>query len=270
MSCCLTTIILALISRVGIVLWWLDNPNARALAFQNWVLRGWLWTLIHPMVLLASWVFVFKICLRVPPAAVRGEAQPADEAQRQQIIQVLIARIGDIPRAMGMHVEEGAVAGGQKVADPAVGGVPGDGIEAIRLEAQETEAVYLHVEVFRAHRRMNRHQCRRARVAARFGGYKPIGTLEIARWRERKGKAEPMDLPAGHQLRVARIEPLPVGQGKLPPDQLVVRALFLSPADIELPTVHVGMNVEHLPGNEPVQFLGPDAAVQIVIGQRKL
>jgi ABC-type polysaccharide/polyol phosphate export permease len=33
-------------------------------------IAGWLWTLIHPMVLLASWVFVFKICLRVPPPPV--------------------------------------------------------------------------------------------------------------------------------------------------------------------------------------------------------
>ncbi len=27
---------------------------------------GWLWGLIHPLVLLLSWTFVFKICLRVP------------------------------------------------------------------------------------------------------------------------------------------------------------------------------------------------------------
>src|SRR5258708_7493624 len=26
---------------------------------------GWLWGLIHPLVLLASWVFVFKVCLNV-------------------------------------------------------------------------------------------------------------------------------------------------------------------------------------------------------------
>jgi len=28
---------------------------------------GWVWALIHPLVMLAVWVFVFKICLRVPP-----------------------------------------------------------------------------------------------------------------------------------------------------------------------------------------------------------
>lgn len=28
---------------------------------------GWLWGLIHPLVLLACWTFVFQICLRVPP-----------------------------------------------------------------------------------------------------------------------------------------------------------------------------------------------------------
>src|SRR5579871_2483162 len=26
---------------------------------------GWLWTLIHPLVLLVSWYFAFKVCLRV-------------------------------------------------------------------------------------------------------------------------------------------------------------------------------------------------------------
>lgn len=27
---------------------------------------GWLWTLIHPIVLMLSWIFVFQICLRTP------------------------------------------------------------------------------------------------------------------------------------------------------------------------------------------------------------
>src|SRR5579864_711216 len=27
---------------------------------------GWIWTLIHPLVLLVSWYFAFKICLRMP------------------------------------------------------------------------------------------------------------------------------------------------------------------------------------------------------------
>jgi ABC-type polysaccharide/polyol phosphate export permease len=30
---------------------------------------GWLWGLIHPLVLLASWTFVFKICLKLPMPA---------------------------------------------------------------------------------------------------------------------------------------------------------------------------------------------------------
>jgi len=28
---------------------------------------GWIWGLIHPLVLLVSWIFVFQICMRVPP-----------------------------------------------------------------------------------------------------------------------------------------------------------------------------------------------------------
>jgi hypothetical protein len=49
--CCITTIFLVLISRIGIILWWLANPQLRDLAFRNWVLPGnlafpaWLWTL---------------------------------------------------------------------------------------------------------------------------------------------------------------------------------------------------------------------------------
>ncbi len=48
--CCLTTIFLVLISRIGILIWWLANPQARDLAFSNWSLPGlsiasWLWTL---------------------------------------------------------------------------------------------------------------------------------------------------------------------------------------------------------------------------------
>ena len=33
---------------------------------------GWLWGLIHPLVLLLSWTFIFKVCMRVPlpPGAV--------------------------------------------------------------------------------------------------------------------------------------------------------------------------------------------------------
>ena len=49
--CCITTIFLLLISRTGIILWWLANPQLRDLPFRNWVLPGnlvfpaWLWTL---------------------------------------------------------------------------------------------------------------------------------------------------------------------------------------------------------------------------------
>src|SRR5277367_4627149 len=33
---------------------------------------GWLWGVVHPLVLLASWIFVFKICLKMslPPGSV--------------------------------------------------------------------------------------------------------------------------------------------------------------------------------------------------------
>jgi lipopolysaccharide transport system permease protein len=30
---------------------------------------GWIWGLIHPLVLLTSWIFVFKYCMKVPPPA---------------------------------------------------------------------------------------------------------------------------------------------------------------------------------------------------------
>lgn len=49
--CCFTTLFLVLISRIGIVLWWLGNPQARDLAFKSWILPGnlafpaWLWAL---------------------------------------------------------------------------------------------------------------------------------------------------------------------------------------------------------------------------------
>src|SRR5277367_6915125 len=33
---------------------------------------GWAWGVVHPLVLLASWIFVFKICLKItlPPGSV--------------------------------------------------------------------------------------------------------------------------------------------------------------------------------------------------------
>ena len=49
--CCLTTLFLVLISRIGIIVWWLANPNVHDLAFSSWILPGnltfpaWLWTL---------------------------------------------------------------------------------------------------------------------------------------------------------------------------------------------------------------------------------
>lgn len=35
---------------------------------------GWLWTIIHPLVLLLSWVFVFQYCLKVPPPPGAGDS----------------------------------------------------------------------------------------------------------------------------------------------------------------------------------------------------
>lgn len=34
---------------------------------------GWLWTIIHPAVLLFSWVFVFQYCMKVPPPPGAGD-----------------------------------------------------------------------------------------------------------------------------------------------------------------------------------------------------
>jgi lipopolysaccharide transport system permease protein len=35
---------------------------------------GWLWTIIHPLVLMVSWVFVFQWCLKIPPPAGAGDS----------------------------------------------------------------------------------------------------------------------------------------------------------------------------------------------------
>jgi hypothetical protein len=49
---CFATILLGLISRLGIVVWWLVNPQSHDLPFKSWVLPGvpafpaWLWTLL--------------------------------------------------------------------------------------------------------------------------------------------------------------------------------------------------------------------------------
>jgi len=37
---------------------------------------GWLWGLIHPVVLLVSWVFVFQICFRVQPSSPLAQNYP--------------------------------------------------------------------------------------------------------------------------------------------------------------------------------------------------
>jgi hypothetical protein len=49
---CITTIFLVLISRIGIVVWWLVNPLSHDLPFASWVLPGglafpaWLWLVL--------------------------------------------------------------------------------------------------------------------------------------------------------------------------------------------------------------------------------
>ncbi len=55
--CCFTTLFLVLISRLGIVYWWLANPQSHELPFRSWVIPGlpafpgWLWTLVGAIVL---------------------------------------------------------------------------------------------------------------------------------------------------------------------------------------------------------------------------
>ncbi len=50
--CCFTTLFLLLISRIGIVYWWLANPQSHDLPFRTWVLPNvpalpaWIWTLL--------------------------------------------------------------------------------------------------------------------------------------------------------------------------------------------------------------------------------
>ena len=50
--CCFVTLFLVLISRIGIVYWWLANPQSHDLPFKTWVIAGvpalpaWLWTLL--------------------------------------------------------------------------------------------------------------------------------------------------------------------------------------------------------------------------------
>jgi hypothetical protein len=53
--CCFTSLFLVLISRIGIVYWWLANPQSHDLPFKTWVLPnvpvipGWHWVLVGAM-----------------------------------------------------------------------------------------------------------------------------------------------------------------------------------------------------------------------------
>jgi hypothetical protein len=50
--CCITSIFLVLISRIGIVYWWFAYPQSHNLPFNSWVLPGgiafpaWLWMIL--------------------------------------------------------------------------------------------------------------------------------------------------------------------------------------------------------------------------------
>jgi hypothetical protein len=50
--CCITTIVLVLVSRIAILLWWVSDPQLFMLAFKNWALPGilafpvWVWPLL--------------------------------------------------------------------------------------------------------------------------------------------------------------------------------------------------------------------------------
>ncbi len=67
--CCITTLFLVLISRIGIIIWWLVNPQVRDLAFKHLILPGglafpaWLWTLVGAIFLpwtTLAYLFVFQ------------------------------------------------------------------------------------------------------------------------------------------------------------------------------------------------------------------
>lgn len=55
--CCFTTLFLVILSRAGIVIWWLLNPQSHNLPFESWNLPGglalpaWLWTLIGAIII---------------------------------------------------------------------------------------------------------------------------------------------------------------------------------------------------------------------------
>jgi hypothetical protein len=47
--CCITSLILVLFPRVGIVIWWFANPLSHNLPYKNWILPSipaWIWTLL--------------------------------------------------------------------------------------------------------------------------------------------------------------------------------------------------------------------------------
>jgi hypothetical protein len=47
--CCITTLILVLFPRVGIVVWWFANPQSHNLPYKNWVLPSipaLIWTVL--------------------------------------------------------------------------------------------------------------------------------------------------------------------------------------------------------------------------------
>lgn len=67
--CCLVTIFLVLISRIGIIFWWLVYPQLHDLAFKNFILPGnltfpaWLWTLVGAIFLpwtTLAYLFLFQ------------------------------------------------------------------------------------------------------------------------------------------------------------------------------------------------------------------
>lgn len=50
--CCFSTLFLVLISRLGIVYWWVMNPQSHNLPFSSWVIPGipafpaWIWIIV--------------------------------------------------------------------------------------------------------------------------------------------------------------------------------------------------------------------------------
>ena len=74
MSCCLVTIFMGLISRIGILVWWLVDPQRFNSAFNNWgipgslVLPAWVFTLVGALIL--PWTTLAYII--VAPGGVTG------------------------------------------------------------------------------------------------------------------------------------------------------------------------------------------------------